>query len=109
MTDKIKKQEAINQNTVLYGPPGCGKTSYVENVTKAIATQLGKNVIFYNIKNAELKTKTKNSAISHIDQLFEQVYEKTNSGMVVLFFDEFDGISTKRESIDKEYATNLNI
>jgi SpoVK/Ycf46/Vps4 family AAA+-type ATPase len=108
ITKKIYNKEAIKENTILYGPPGCGKTSYVENVTKAIATQLKKDVIFYNIKNADLKTKTQNSAAAHINQLFEQVYEKAENGPVVLFFDEFDGISTKRERIDKEKENKID-
>ena len=102
ITSQINVDKAIKENTILYGPPGCGKTSYVENVTKAIAKKLNKNVVFYNIKNADLKTKTQNSATAHVDQLFEQVYEKAKNETVVLFFDEFDGISTKREEIHDE-------
>ena len=108
ITNKIKNKEVIKENTLLYGPAGCGKTSYVENVTKAIATGLNKNVIFYNIKNADLKTKTQNSAAAHTNQLFEQVYEKAKTYPVVLFFDEFDGISTKREKHNEKKEDKID-
>jgi SpoVK/Ycf46/Vps4 family AAA+-type ATPase len=107
VASKIKEGN-IKESAILYGAPGCGKTSYVENVTKAIATKLRQDVIFYNIKNADLKTKTQNSATAHINQLFDQVFKKAETVPVVVFFDEFDGISTKRESIEQENHNKID-
>lgn len=97
ISEKQKENQPCKSNVLLYGAPGCGKTSYVENFTKAIATELQKNVIFYNIKNDDLKGQSENSGILFIAQLFEQINKQAEENMVVAFFDEFDGISTQRE------------
>ena len=36
ITNKIANNEIIKQNTILYGPAGCGKTSYVDRVASQL-------------------------------------------------------------------------
>lgn len=96
---KIISEELIEQSTILFGPPGCGKTSYVQNIAKEIAKLTHKDVIFYNIKNTDIKDNSffKNAAINNVKNLFQQAKEKAKENTVVIFLDEFDGIATRRE------------
>ncbi len=59
-----------SKGTLLYGPPGCGKTL----LAKAIANECGSN--FIAIKGPELLTKWFGQSEANVRELFDKVFGK---------------------------------
>ena len=79
----------LGLGTILYGPPGCGKT-YVVN---AIAGESNANVIIARV-NQIVDMYTGNTE-KNLHALFEQARKNPPC---ILFFDELDGLGVKRDS-----------
>lgn len=72
---------------LLYGPPGCGKTSSVE----ALATELGRPLITARVDG--LMSSYLGETASNLRKLFEYA----SSGAYVLLLDEFDSLGKLRD------------
>jgi SpoVK/Ycf46/Vps4 family AAA+-type ATPase len=78
-----------SSGVLLYGPPGCGKTS----MAKMVATTCGCR--FLSVKGPELLSSYIGQSEANIRKLFAKARE---NAPCVLFFDEIDAVSTKRTS-----------
>jgi len=78
------------RSLLLYGPPGCGKTSIAE----AIATELSRSLVI--VKTEVIMSSYLGETASNISKIFEFA----SSGPYVLLFDEFDSIGKSREDSD---------
>ena len=92
----IKKPELLKVygkklglGVIFYGPPGCGKTYFVN----AIAGETGSNVMIARIN--EIVDMYAGNTEKNMHRIFQQARENTP---VVLFFDELDALGVKRES-----------
>lgn len=80
--------------TLLWGPPGTGKTTFA----RAVASQIG--VPFFKLDSARLVDKYLGETAKHIKEVFSGIrrYAADKNTPVVLFIDEIDVIARKRES-----------
>jgi SpoVK/Ycf46/Vps4 family AAA+-type ATPase len=79
-----------NNRALLYGPPGCGKTTVVD----AIASALGRRVVVARVEGL---------IASHLGQTagnLAQLFEFINTEPFVLLIDEFDSVGQSREVND---------
>ena len=78
-----------NKGVLLYGPPGCGKTTFAKVVSDT------SNSRFYTINGPELLGGGVGVAEKRLRELFERARENKPA---VLFFDEIDAIASSRDS-----------
>ncbi|AND65023.1 ATPase [Flavobacterium covae] len=91
--DELNKyQLPINNKILLHGSSGCGKTM----TAKAIAKELGKNILILNLSNIVC------SRIGETSQNIKQIFDKAARDNAVLFLDEFDQIGKARGNDDKD-------
>ncbi|KAI3943285.1 hypothetical protein MKW92_037425 [Papaver armeniacum] len=77
----------FEQGFLLYGPPGCGKTT----IAKAIANEAGAN--FIHIKGPELL----NKYVGETEKAIREIFTRARAcSPCILFFDEVETITTKR-------------
>ncbi|KAI3830684.1 hypothetical protein MKX03_005430 [Papaver bracteatum] len=77
----------FEQGFLLYGPPGCGKTT----IAKAIANEAGAN--FIHIKGPELL----NKYVGETEKAIREIFSRLRAcSPCILFFDEVEAITTKR-------------
>eukprot|EP00826_Nyctotherus_ovalis_P035139 TRINITY_DN2989_c0_g1_i9.p1 TRINITY_DN2989_c0_g1~~TRINITY_DN2989_c0_g1_i9.p1 ORF type:complete len:688 (-),score=235.50 TRINITY_DN2989_c0_g1_i9:76-2139(-) len=89
------------KGVLFYGPPGNGKTL----VAKAVASECGKNVSFFNVSSSTFTSKLAGRETDKlIKALFNLAAEKQPS---VIFIDEMDSILSKRGTNDTEDARRL--
>jgi len=89
------------KGVLFYGPPGNGKTM----IAKAVASECGKNVAFFNVSSSTFTTKAAGRETDKmIKALFSLASEKQPS---VIFIDEMDSILSKRGTGDSEEARRL--
>lgn len=89
------------RGVLFYGPPGNGKTM----IAKAVASECGKNVAFFNVSSSTFTTKAAGKDTDKlIKALFALAAEKQPS---VIFIDEMDSILSKRGTGDSEEARRL--
>lgn len=88
---ELAKAYKINPGAkiLLYGPPGTGKTF----IARAIAGEV--EAKFYAINCQDLISKYMGESSKQIDALFEDAQKNKR---VIIFFDEFDSVASKRES-----------
>lgn len=99
-TLKYKKQiqEAgidINSSLLLYGPPGCGKSS----IAKHLATQLQLPLVIVRIDSLI------SSLLGNTAKNIRKIFDYANSKPCILFLDEFDAIAKARD--DKQELGEL--
>ena len=82
----------VNNKILLHGSSGCGKTM----TAKAIARELGKNILILNLSNVVC------SRIGETSQNIRQVFDKASREKAVLFLDEFDQIGKARGNDDQD-------
>lgn len=91
------------KSLLLYGKPGTGKT-YIAN---AFANEA--NAKFIKINMGEIASKYQGETGNRIKKIFDDA--RRESGKVILFWDEIDGVACKRgdSSNDKEKNSTLNV
>lgn len=82
----------LNNKVLLQGSSGCGKTM----TAKAVANELGKNIIILNLSNIV------SSRIGETSQNIKMIFDKAARERSVLFLDELDQIGKARGSDDKD-------
>lgn len=82
----------LNNKVLLQGSSGCGKTM----TAKAVANELGKNIIILNLSNII------SSRIGETSQNIKMIFDKAARERSVLFLDELDQIGKARGSDDKD-------
>ena len=82
-----KYQKKSGGGILLYGLPGTGKTMFA----KAIASEI--NATFIAIKSSDIKTKWYGETENKVKEIFDQAKKQAKT---ILFFDEFEGIGSKR-------------
>ena len=80
-----------HKGILLYGPPGCGKTL----IAKAIANEIGAHFIVVN--GPEILNKYIGESERNLRNVFENAKKNSPS---IIYFDEFDAISQRRDSDD---------
>ncbi|EPS73955.1 hypothetical protein M569_00793, partial [Genlisea aurea] len=83
---------------LLYGPPGCGKTL----IAKAVASEAGAS--FIHVKGPELLNKYVGESELAVRTLFHRA---RTCSPCILFFDEIDAITTKRNNEDAHVVERL--
>ncbi|XP_059075802.1 cell division control protein 48 homolog C [Cryptomeria japonica] len=85
---------------LLHGPPGCGKTK----LAHAIANEAG--VPFYKISATEVVSGVSGESEENIRNLFSKALQTAPS---IIFIDEIDAISAKRETLQREMERRIVI
>lgn len=80
-----------HKGILLYGPPGCGKTM----LAKAIANEI--NAHFIIVNGPDILNKYLGESEANLRKVFEEAKKKKPS---IIYFDEFDSISTRRDTDD---------
>ncbi|ONM59483.1 cell division control protein 48 homolog C [Zea mays] len=83
---------------LLYGPPGCGKTT----LAHAIANETG--VPFYKISAPDIVSGVSGGSEENIRGLFQKAYRTAPS---IVFIDEIDAIASKRENLQREMERRI--
>jgi AAA+ superfamily predicted ATPase len=91
---QIKPHKGI----LLYGPPGCGKTL----IAKAIANEI--NAHFIAVNGPEIINKFIGQSEANLRAVFEEAKKFAPS---IIYFDEFDSISAKRDAERNPYNTTV--
>ena len=78
-----------HKGILLYGPPGCGKTL----IAKAIANEI--NAHFISVNGPEILNKYIGQSEENLRKIFEEAKRHSPS---IIYFDEFDSISSTRDS-----------
>ncbi|KAJ0507250.1 putative AAA+ ATPase domain, ATPase, AAA-type, core, AAA ATPase, AAA+ lid domain-containing protein [Helianthus annuus] len=91
-------EDDLETGFLLYGPPGCGKTL----IAKAVANEAGAN--FIHIKGPELLNKYVGESELAVRTHFSRA---RTCSPCILFFDEVDAITTKRETEGNWVATRV--
>jgi SpoVK/Ycf46/Vps4 family AAA+-type ATPase len=105
-TDK-EKAESLNiplPNTILWGPPGTGKTF----LTRALANEIG--LPFVKLSGSDIQTKWINESSSRVNALFEEAVTVAESeGGAVVFLDELDAVLKRRSSAGNSHEEDNKV
>jgi len=99
----------IPNGILLYGPPGCGKTFIVEKLAEEVG------YYFMNVPPSKVGSKYIHETSDNIAKIFT---DAKDNAPTILFFDEFEALVPKRESLGiegqfkneeiNEFLTHLN-
>lgn len=78
-----------HKGILLYGPPGCGKTL----IAKAVANEIKAH--FISVNGPEVLNKFVGQSEANLRSVFKEATEKSPS---IIYFDEFDSISSTRDA-----------
>lgn len=93
LQNRLKKMNAaLPTGILLHGPPGCGKTK----LAQAIANESG--LSFYEIAAPQIVSGVTGQSEVNIRELFSKAHKTSPS---IIFIDEIDAISEKRENSQK--------
>ncbi|MDD2676386.1 MAG: AAA family ATPase [Methylacidiphilaceae bacterium] len=82
---------------LLVGPPGTGKTT----IAKILASQL--DALFLSVSASDINSMWHGESEKNVARLFEDARRVASGGrLVVLFFDEIDGLCTNRDAMGTE-------
>lgn len=79
----------IETSMILYGPPGCGKTAWANEIARLLGLKLEK------IPRSEFGSTYVDGAMLGLTKRLDEIEKKAP---VAVFFDEFDSVAPKRES-----------
>ncbi|MBS3067310.1 AAA family ATPase [Candidatus Micrarchaeota archaeon] len=96
LAKKYKKK--IGGGIILYGPPGCGKTS----ITMALAGETKLNII--NIKVSDILDKWIGNSEKNIHAAFETARK---NAPCILFLDELDGLGWRRAEAEHSWERSM--
>jgi katanin p60 ATPase-containing subunit A1 len=82
---------------LLFGPPGTGKTLLAAATSNAIRTQDGRSCVFFNVKISNILSKYFGESSKIVSELYGTARDASPS---VIFLDEFESISQKRDTAD---------
>jgi len=83
----------IPNGILLFGPPGCGKTFIVEKLAEEVGYH------FINVPPSKIGSKYIHETSDNIAKVFT---EAKDNAPTILFFDEFEALVPKRESLGAE-------
>lgn len=105
-TDK-EKAESLNiplPNTILWGPPGTGKTF----LTRALASETG--LPFVKLSGSDIQTKWINESSSRVNALFDEAVTVAESeGGAVVFLDELDAVLKRRSGAGNSHEEDNKV
>lgn len=87
-----------HKGILLYGPPGCGKTL----IAKAIANEIRAH--FISVNGPEILNKYLGQSEENLRKIFKEANDNTPS---IIYFDEFDSLSTTRDSDDHLSSSSI--
>ena len=101
IVDKFKNKKHIYDQLgiphklgmMFYGAPGTGKTTSI----KAIASYLGKDLYFVNLKNVK-----KNA---HLKEIFDHIHNNCNGGVII--FEDIDAMTSVVHKRNSESSSNM--
>lgn len=83
---------------LLFGPPGCGKTFWAEQIALYLKFQ------FMEVPRSQFASSLVDGAVKNLKEILDNVEPKT-----VLFFDEFDSVAETRSSSTSGSKENIKI
>jgi transitional endoplasmic reticulum ATPase len=96
--EDARRYGVVRNGILLYGPPGCGKTLFVQATAEEFGLRLLRVPLEYAVSMYV------GSAPDAIERLFHEARSKTPC---VLFFDEFDAIAYKRQNASTLHEQQL--
>ncbi|XP_076465171.1 ATPase family gene 2 protein homolog B-like isoform X2 [Babylonia areolata] len=96
---KLPKHLSCSQGVLLRGPPGCGKTSLVQQVAFDCKAAL------LAVNGAEVLSSNPGESESNLAALFDKAVRVSREAPCILFIDEADSICPKR---GKSSSTNIS-
>ena len=90
-----------SSGTILYGPPGCGKTHIVTSIPGEIKKRTGEDVGIIDLSVSDILDQWVGSTEKHIKTIFETAEKNEPS---IVFFDEMEAIGMSRSSNSSSYA-----
>lgn len=88
---------------LLYGPPGTGKTTLAKSLSSAIKGS-DKKTIFINVSPDVIENKYYGESL----KLLKAVFTLANKlAPCVIFFDEIDGVVSKRTALDQSHTLSM--
>lgn len=95
--DEIEYGKKFPRATLLFGPPGCGKTY----VAEAIAREA--DVPFFKLKISQLGSEYQNKTSNNFEKLFSDIegQSKETGKPCILFIDEIEGLTKNRGRNDE--------